>query len=83
MAPELCLNEPHNFKVDVWAAGVILYKMMTQKYPFDANNSVALAVMIAQKPVENIEGASATMNELIQLLLSKNPESRPTIDQIL
>ena len=38
-APELLNNEKdYNLKVDIWAAGVILYELLTHKHPF--NNEV-------------------------------------------
>ena len=35
MAPEVILNKKHNYKVDNWALGCILYELITGKYLFD------------------------------------------------
>lgn len=33
MAPEM-LKRHYNFKCDIWAVGIILYKLVTGKFPF-------------------------------------------------
>ena len=35
MAPEVILNSKHNYKVDNWAIGCILFELITGKYLFD------------------------------------------------
>ena len=41
MAPEIrAPNEgaSHNFKVDIWALGILLYELLEEKYPFDSED---------------------------------------------
>lgn len=35
MAPELLKNQEYSFKVDIWAAMVVIYVLFTKKLPFD------------------------------------------------
>ena len=42
MSPELVNGTPYNYSVDFWAFGCLIYKMLTNKYPFEANNIGAL-----------------------------------------
>ena len=42
MSPELVNGTPYNYSVDFWAFGCLIYKMLTNKYPFEANNMGAL-----------------------------------------
>ena len=42
MSPELINGTPYDFSVDFWAFGCLIYKMLTNKYPFEASNIGAL-----------------------------------------
>ena len=33
-SPEQCRNEDYDYKVDVWALGVILYEVLSGEHPF-------------------------------------------------
>ena len=39
MAPELLKREPYDKKVDIWAIGVIAYKLLFDKVPFDGHKA--------------------------------------------
>ena len=43
LSPEIITNKPYDTKSDVWALGVLLYKQLTFKMPF---NAVGLALLI-------------------------------------
>lgn len=47
MAPEIHQGEHYDFKVDVWALGILLYRLTALKYPFDANNQAALVIKVS------------------------------------
>jgi serine/threonine protein kinase len=36
MAPEMLSVQSHDFKCDIWSMGVILYEMITKRFPFPA-----------------------------------------------
>ena len=43
MAPEILKNQYHDYKVDIWALGIILYEMVAKKWPFDGINENAIS----------------------------------------
>ena len=38
MAPEVVLNEPSDFKSDIWSLGVILYALIDSGVPFSGSD---------------------------------------------
>jgi NIMA (never in mitosis gene a)-related kinase len=38
MAPEMISNQKYNQKSDIWSLGCVIYKMMTFKYPYEADS---------------------------------------------
>lgn len=38
MPPEIIQGDPHSFSCDMWSLGIILYVMISGKYPFDFRN---------------------------------------------
>ncbi|KAG8001856.1 Calcium/calmodulin-dependent protein kinase kinase 1 [Nibea albiflora] len=87
MAPEMMTEYEQSFSgkaLDVWAMGVTLYCFVFGKCPFYDEYIVSLHNKIKNKPVEFPETPliSNELNELIQRMLDKNPETRITIPQI-
>eukprot|EP00242_Pyramimonas_sp_CCMP2087_P012684 CAMPEP_0198199912 /NCGR_PEP_ID=MMETSP1445-20131203/3020_1 /TAXON_ID=36898 /ORGANISM="Pyramimonas sp., Strain CCMP2087" /LENGTH=731 /DNA_ID=CAMNT_0043869823 /DNA_START=481 /DNA_END=2676 /DNA_ORIENTATION=- len=84
LSPELCEGKPYNHKSDVWAAGCVLYELTTFKHAFDATNLPALVMSIVQGKVDPLpKSYSSDMQELIQLMLNKEPDMRPDIPGLL
>lgn len=97
-SPELCIptefydngerKTPHiNEKVDVWAFGVTLYCFLYGDLPFEADNEYELFKVIAHDDVEFPNAPSddedlVLANDLIRKLLTKDPNSRPTMTDI-
>ena len=72
-APEVLAGLPYNYKADSWAVGVILYYILTMKYPFSASTNFSLEEDIA-RGTPNIEylkqiGYSHNVSDLISKLL--------------
>jgi len=66
MAPEILNKQSYNAKVDIWALGVILFKMIFLRFPFSnlrVNNNILANI---RKYTENREF------DLIQLLKDLN-----------
>ena len=84
LSPEICQEKPYNDKSDVWALGCILYELCTFNHPFDARSQGALILKILNNKPEPIDNFySRDLNNLINLLLDKNYENRPTCNEIL
>ena len=50
MAPELILDEDYDFKVDIWAFGVLLFEMAEGEPPFQDKNLINIINNILEKP---------------------------------
>lgn len=88
IAPEVFDNKGYDFRVDVWALGIVLFVMLSVSYPFDDP--------IREKAVKKIkEGklsfeatdpiwkrVSMEAKDLIQLILNTEAENRITLDEI-
>ncbi|XP_075431111.1 serine/threonine-protein kinase Nek4 isoform X2 [Ascaphus truei] len=84
MSPELFSNKPYNYKSDVWALGCCVYEMATLKHAFNAKDMNSLVYRIIEGKLPPIpKDYSPELGELIQTMLSKQPEKRPNVRQIL
>jgi calcium-dependent protein kinase len=55
VAPEILLGKPYDSKVDIWAAGVLLYNMVSGKQPFSGDSEEELAEKIINNEVQFID----------------------------
>ncbi|MCK7516383.1 MAG: serine/threonine protein kinase [Ignavibacteriales bacterium] len=77
IAPELLKNEQHNHKVDFYALGMLLYRIVYGKFPFV--NETELDIYKAHIEEEFILGPSIYSKKLISViekLIKKKPEDR-------
>lgn len=48
LSPEIIYGKRYTTKTDVWSLGVLLYEMMTDRMPFNANNITNLQFSIVK-----------------------------------
>eukprot|EP00281_Chroomonas_sp_CCMP1168_P021961 CAMPEP_0206228468 /NCGR_PEP_ID=MMETSP0047_2-20121206/9185_1 /ASSEMBLY_ACC=CAM_ASM_000192 /TAXON_ID=195065 /ORGANISM="Chroomonas mesostigmatica_cf, Strain CCMP1168" /LENGTH=562 /DNA_ID=CAMNT_0053651713 /DNA_START=117 /DNA_END=1801 /DNA_ORIENTATION=+ len=84
LSPEICEGKPYNNKSDVWSLGVILYELCMLRCPFDASNLHGLVLKIIRGVYLPISpNFSPALKNLVNMLLTKKPSARPSINQIL
>jgi serine/threonine protein kinase len=80
MAPEQLSNGSIDARTDLFAVGVVLYRMLTGKLPFrgDSFASIARAVLFDEPPPpSSLDGQiPAHLNDVVVRCLSKDPASR-------
>lgn len=84
ISPEICQNLPYNYKSDIWSLGCVLFELCTLRHVFEGANLLAIAWQIVQSSVPPIpETYSPDLRQLVNQMLSKAPEDRPSIRNIL
>lgn len=83
MSPEVCNNLPYTNKCDIWAVGCVLYELATFRKPFIAKSFLALAMKIIDEDPEPLpEMYSEKFNGMVMAMMRKEPESRPSCNQV-
>ena len=80
MSPEQARGEKTDARSDLWAAGVILYQLLTGKRPFNADSIATLLLRITQeppKPMSDLRAdVPASLRRIIARSLHKLPDKR-------
>lgn len=82
VAPEVILRSKCDTKIDIWSLGVLLYKMIAGKYPFEDNSIQGLMHKIVKSELETPPDASNELKDLLSKMLIKNPQERISLDSI-
>ncbi len=78
MAPEVLQGDPPTLASDLWSVGVILYRMISGRHPFQANNLPNLFIKIQNAdPPPLKEDVPRELCELAMRCLSKRSAERP------
>ncbi|EPS61833.1 oxidative signal-inducible1, partial [Genlisea aurea] len=75
ISPEVILGEGHDFAVDMWCLGVVLYEMLYGTTPFRGANRKETFHRILKSP-PNLTGGATALRDLIGKLLNKDQEKR-------
>ncbi|KAK3122970.1 hypothetical protein QOZ80_8AG0621280 [Eleusine coracana subsp. coracana] len=77
MAPELLGNHQISFKSDIYSLGVIMISLLTGQYGPRSTENWPESVLDVDNPmIKNCV-------QIAQMCVDKNPDNRPTIDQII
>lgn len=86
MSPQLLRKVKHcMFKSDVWALGIILFKMLFNFFPFRGKNEIEILMRIERKSMSfpsNIK-VSNNMEKFLHYLLIAKEANRPTSQEAL
>ncbi|MCL6738307.1 serine/threonine-protein kinase [Streptomyces neyagawaensis] len=80
MAPERIRGQKPGPASDLWALGATLYQAVEGRPPFRRLTAMEAAYAIAVDPLEPLKQGGA-LEPLIEALLVKDPEERPTAEQ--
>ena len=88
MSPEQIRNQNVDHRSDIWSFGVILYEMITGRYPFKGEHDASLFYSIINQTPEPVARYKSDINEgfqrIIDKSLDKDPETRyQHIDELL
>ena len=84
LAPEIWDNHPYGYAADIYSLGVVLYCMCSLKRPFDAETATQLFTKVMKHDFTPIPYFfSNELRRLVDQMLSKEPASRPSADEIL
>lgn len=92
MAPEVIESEKYDYKVDIWSLGITFFELITFRAPFYGNSEFGLFnnIINGKKKISintfNNTNGNEYSHELIDIInkmISNNPNQRPTIDEIL
>ncbi|XP_015594446.1 serine/threonine-protein kinase Nek5 [Cephus cinctus] len=78
MAPEVLRGHRYGYKCDIWSMGIILYEMLTLKFPFASNSHVGMITRILEmKPSKLPATVSEDCVRMLSKMLQKDPQDRP------
>ncbi len=81
MAPEQLMGEPLDPRVDLFAAGVVLYECLTGRRPHEADTAMALVSKVLTEPVvpphEVAPDVPLALSLLVARALARDPAERP------
>jgi len=79
IAPEILKNEKHDYRVDFYSLGMVLYRLIYRKFPFDTKNEVDVYKAHIEQDFDFPEASIPTgIIDVIKKLLKKDPEERYT-----
>lgn len=81
VAPEIVAGKGHDFAVDWWSLGVVLYEMLYGTTPFrGSNRKETFYRILTMSP--DLCGEATPLRDLIRKLLEKDPAKRIELDEI-
>ena len=76
MSPEQARGKEVDGRSDLYSLGVVLYEMLTGRVPFDADETLAVALSHLNDPIPQLPPALAEWQPVVDRLLAKSPGDR-------
>ncbi|XP_058778646.1 mitogen-activated protein kinase kinase 3 [Vicia villosa] len=86
MSPERIRNESYSYPADVWSLGLALLECGTGEFPYTANEgpvNLMLQILDDPSPSPSKEKFSPEFCSFVDACLQKDPDERPTAEQLL
>ncbi|KAG8557563.1 hypothetical protein GDO81_016658 [Engystomops pustulosus] len=83
IAPEVLGKKGHSFEVDIWSIGCIMYTLLVGKPPFETSCLKETYLRIKKNEYSIPKHINPVAAALIQKMLRSDPNTRPTIDELL
>lgn len=77
MAPEQVLRMPPDRRTDIWAAGVVLYRLVAGRLPFEGDIATVVRQLKFGEPVPPLPpGTPRPVSEIVHQALAREPQDR-------
>ncbi|CAJ2665324.1 mitogen-activated protein kinase kinase 3 isoform X1 [Trifolium pratense] len=86
MSPERIRNESYSYPADIWSLGLALLECGTGEFPYTANEgpvNLMLQILDDPSPSPSKEKFSPEFCSFVDACLLKDPDNRPTAEQLL
>ncbi|XP_078074827.1 serine/threonine-protein kinase PLK3 [Mustelus asterias] len=83
LAPEVLNKQGHGPEADIWSLGCVMYTMLFGRPPFETSDLKDTYRCIRAVEYTMPSSFSVAAKDLVGSILKKNPEQRPTLDQIM
>ena len=85
VSPEVWRSSYYTQKTDMWSLGIILHKLCFNCFPFQVEEIDDLVELVTNGTLNLFEGKKPEkeLHKIISQLLRKNPEARPSVQEIL
>lgn len=82
LAPEVVMQMPYSYPIDIWALGILTYEMILGATPFyDENKSKMFSNIVSAEPFFPPQ-LDRRVADFIKKLLDKNPSERPKFEDM-
>uniref|UniRef100_UPI00398ED7F9 serine/threonine-protein kinase PLK3 n=1 Tax=Pristiophorus japonicus TaxID=55135 RepID=UPI00398ED7F9 len=83
LAPEVLNKQGHGPEADIWSLGCVMYTMLFGRPPFETSDLKDTYRCIRAVEYTMPTSFSVAAKDLVGSILKKNPEQRPTLDEIM
>jgi len=83
MAPEIVNKKTYDYRVDIWALGILLFELIHSKAPFQGRSVQEIKTSLSKSQITFGPNIQEDAKDLIQRILQDNPTNRIQIEQIL